>query len=109
VSVSGLRNNQSSVLFYGTSGPASLPFLGGTLCIANPLRRTMIQNSGGSAVGMDCTGQLSFDFNAWIASGADHSLRPGTQVNAQFYSRDPGFAPPNNIGLSDAVEFTIGL
>jgi hypothetical protein len=48
-----------------------------------------------------------FDFNAYVASGADPLLTAGTTVNAQFYSRDPAFPYPNNIGLTDAIEFTI--
>jgi hypothetical protein len=55
----------------------------------------------------DCTGQFHFDFNAWIQSGIDPSLVAGQEVWAQYWYRDPGFAAPNNIGLTDAVEFTI--
>ncbi|MCY2958870.1 MAG: hypothetical protein NTY35_01800 [Planctomycetota bacterium] len=106
---SNVRNLQNGILFYGTSGRASTPFLGGTLCVQAPLRRTAIQNSGGSVGTANCTGIYHFDFNAWIASGADPMLVAGVTVNCQFYSRDPAFPPPNNIGLTDALEFTIGL
>jgi hypothetical protein len=51
---------------------------------------------------------MSFDFNLWTASGVDSALQPGVRVDAQFYSRDAGFAPPNNVGLTGAIEFTIG-
>ena len=106
---SNVRNLQSGVLFYGTNGRASTPFLGGTLCVQAPLRRTGIQNAGGSGGGQNCTGLYHFDFNAWIASAADPMLVAGVTVNCQYYSRDGGFPPPNNIGLTDALEFTIGL
>jgi hypothetical protein len=66
--------------------------------------RTSIQNSGGSPA---CGGAFSFDFNAYIASGADPALVSGQQVWSQYWSRDPGFAPPDNTNLTDAVEFTI--
>ena len=49
----------------------------------------------------------NFDFNTWMAGGLDPLLLPGTMVEAQFYSRDPGFGPPNNIGLTNALEFTV--
>lgn len=107
ITASNVRNLQSGILFYGTSGRASTPFLGGTMCVQSPLRRTWIQNAGGSIGSANCSGVYHFDFNAWVASGADARLAAGTTVNCQFYSRDPGFPPPDNIGLTDALEFTL--
>jgi hypothetical protein len=104
ISASNILSNKFGLLFYGKSGPSASPFQGGTLCVAPPLVRTMVQNSGGSA---PCGGSFSLDFNAYIASGADPALVSGQQVNAQYWSRDPGFAPPDNTNLTDAVEFTI--
>ncbi len=100
-------NRVSGMLLYTTAGRASTPFGGGTLCLAQPLRRTPLLNSGGSLQGLNCSGVYSMDFAAWIASGADPALVAGTTVQAQFYSRDPGFAAPNNIGLTAGLEFTL--
>ncbi|MFT7669724.1 MAG: hypothetical protein ACI8X5_002431, partial [Planctomycetota bacterium] len=33
---------------------------------------------------------------------------PSTVVVAQFWARDSGFAQPNNVSSSDAVQFTVG-
>lgn len=107
VSASNLKNQQNGLFFYGTSGRAAVPFLGGTLCVAAPLRRTVIQNSGGSTSGTNCTGSYAFDFNVWIAGAHDPLLAPGTMVQGQYFARDPGFPAPNNVSLTDAVEFTI--
>jgi hypothetical protein len=109
VTATNLYNNKSGLLFYSTNGRVALPFLGGTLCVATPIRRTGSQSSGGTPVGADCTGHFSFDFNAWIAGGVDPLLLAGTRVDVQYYSRDPGFPAPNNVGLTNALEFTIGL
>lgn len=50
-------------------------------------------------------GAYSFQFRqSYMAS---HALGAGDSVVGQFWSRDPGFAPPQNIGLSDAIQFTI--
>jgi hypothetical protein len=108
VSASNLRNNQSGMLLYSVHGRAATPFHGGILCLAGPFNRTAVQNSGGSPAGADCTGQLSYDFNVRIASGIDPALVPGVHVDVQYYTRDSGFAPPDNIGLTNALEFTIG-
>jgi Tol biopolymer transport system component len=100
-------NQKTGMLFYSTSGSAAVPFLGGTLCLQQPVRRTSTQTSGGSNSGGDCSGSYAFDFNAWTATGVDPALTAGASVWAQFWSRDPGFPPPNNAGLSDATTFVI--
>jgi hypothetical protein len=97
-------NDKSGVHFYSKSGPISVSFQGGTLCAQAPLVRTMLQNSGGMP---PCGGSFQIDFNAYIASGKDPALVSGQQVWVQTWSRDPGFAPPDNTSLSDAVTFTI--
>ena len=107
LSASNVLNQKTGLLFYGTSGKASLPFFGGTLCVNPPLTRTTVQGSGGSSTGDDCTGQYGMDFNVWIAAGADAALVAGAVVNAQYWQRDPGFSPPNNVGITDAVQFSI--
>lgn len=105
VTASAVLNNQNGILFYG-GAPAFVPFQDGTRCVANPIARTPIQNAGGNPPPADCSGTYAFDFNAWIRSGPDPSLLPGTTVYAQFWSRDPG--SPSTTGLSDALQFTIG-
>ncbi|HTF89569.1 MAG TPA: hypothetical protein VK843_14240 [Planctomycetota bacterium] len=32
---------------------------------------------------------------------------PGTQINCQIWAGDPGFAPPADAQLSDALEFIL--
>lgn len=105
ISATLVLNQKQGLLLYGTSGPAAVPFHGGWLCVAPPRRRTPVQSSGGSSAGSNCSGAYVFDFNAWTATGSDPALIAGATVNAQYWSRDPGFAPPNNVGLTDAVEF----
>lgn len=107
VSAASFLSNTVGLFFYSTSNRTSVPFLGGTLCFGPPRRRTRVQSSGGGA-GLDCSGQYSIDFNAIIAAGLDASLVPGVTIRGQYFSRDPGFAPPLNIGLSNAIEFDIG-
>ncbi|MCC7014089.1 MAG: PD40 domain-containing protein [Planctomycetes bacterium] len=98
-------NQKTGYLFYGL-GASSTPFLGGTMCVAFPLRRTPGQSSGGTASpAVDCSGVLAFELNAWIQAGVDPALIAGGVVNAQFAYRDPGDA--FKLGLTDALQFVI--
>jgi len=99
-------NNRNGLFYYGLSGRASLPFQGGTQCVAPPVRRTNVQSSGGNPPPDDCSGVFTLDFNAWIQSGVDPNLVAGAQVHLQCWSRDPSSASGSS--LSDAVELTIG-
>jgi|GEM_PF-1384040 len=107
VQATGLLNRGAGTLLYSVHGRSAVPFGGGTMCLAGPLRRTPTMQSGGSAQVRDCSGVHSFDFAAWVASGVDASLVAGTTVCAQYYTRDPGFPAPDNVGLSDALEFIL--
>jgi len=100
-------NNKNGLFFYGLSGPAAVPFQGGTFCATAPVRRTPLLSSGGNSPPDDCSGSYSFDFNAWFDGGGDANLFAGTRVNGQFWSRDPSAA--FGTGLTNAVEFTILL
>ncbi|MBK7643347.1 MAG: hypothetical protein IPJ19_09880 [Planctomycetes bacterium] len=104
---SNVRNQKTGMLLYTLNGLQPTAFGGGTLCLRAPLHRTSALGSGGTVGGSDCSGVYSFDFNAYIASGANPAILPGVTVDAQFWSRDPGFALPNNVGLSQAVHFGI--
>ncbi len=97
-------NRKNGILFYGWT-PGVMPFQGGSKCVMAPMRRTMIQNSGGNPPPDDCSGTYTYDFNARIRSGADPLLAAGQMVYAQYWSRDP--ASPSTTGLTDAVAFLI--
>lgn len=105
--VSGTRNDQIGLFFYGTTGDQLLPFGTGWLCLAGTLSRMAVQPTGGTPPPTeDCTGVLHTDFNAWVAGGADPALSPGTSVYVQTWSRDPSLAFGSL--LSDAVGFVLG-
>ena len=94
--------NKNGLFFYGLSGALAAPFFGGTLCVTPPLRRTFIQSSSGAG---PCGGAYAFDLDAWIAGGNDPLLVPGTQLNGQFWYRDP--LDSFGVGLTDATELFV--
>lgn len=93
--------NMTGILFYG-HGQNNVPFQGGTLCAASPIKRLPPQNSGGL---LPCDGSYSVDFNAKIQDGSDPVLASGAQVNAQFWFRDT--ASSFGSGLTNALDFVI--
>ena len=98
-------NNKPGLFFWGTA-PTAVPFYGGTRCVASPARRTKAQKSGGTPPPADdCTGAYDWHFSqAYMTS---KGLSPGSVLYGQYWSRDPGFPWPNNVGLTDALQFTI--
>jgi glucose/arabinose dehydrogenase len=101
ITASNIINNRNGLLFYGY-GPAALPFQGGFICTPTPVKRTPIQLSGGTPTGTNCTGTFTFNFNAFIASGADPALQVvGSAWGAQYWSRDSG--DPFGSSLTNAV------
>jgi len=104
INATNFLNQKNGLLFY-SHAPTSVSFQGGFKCVANPTVRTPPQNSGGSSSGSSCTGTYSFDFNAWIATGFDPSLAAGSEIYAQYWSRDP--ASPSHTSLSNALRFLV--
>lgn len=102
VFVHGVTPNAAGLLFYGLA-PTSHPLHGGTLCVTQSLRRTGVQFSTVGAAG--CSSAFSYDFTPAVLAQA--GLSAGTHVYAQYWWRDGGFPAPNNVGLSDAVEFVV--
>lgn len=97
-----LRSQQAGILIYSLAGPASLPFQGGVLCLQAPITRTPVRSTGG---GFGCDGALGFEFNAWVAGGSPSPLAPGSQVWAQFWSRDPD--DPFGTNTTGAIHFQL--
>jgi hypothetical protein len=84
--------------------PNAVPFFGGTLCVGSPLTRAGAQVSG-TISGLPCLGQYLFQFDAAYMNA--QGLNAGQDVYAQYWSRDQGFAAPNNVGLTPGLHFQI--
>jgi hypothetical protein len=87
------------VLFVHGANRATLPFLGGTLCVAPPLQRTPVQFASAAA---PCAGQVVLDLSSFAASGAAPSWVVGARACFQLLYRDGVGA----LNWSDAVELT---
>lgn len=105
VLATNVLNQRTGLLFYGYA-PLAAPFQGGFKCAADPVRRTALQNAGGTpSPTNDCSGGYVFDFNVLVQSGVDPQLVLGQRVVAQYWSRDPMSA--STTGLTDAVQFHV--
>ncbi len=100
VRATGLQNQLPGTLIWSL-GPASIPFQGGTLCIAPPVIRTPAQSTGGSTGPPSCTGALGFIFGPAYAQA--HGFAVGQGLYTQVWSRDPGDAFGSS--LSNALGF----
>ena len=60
-----------------------------------------MQSSNGNSGVDDCSGVYAYHFSQFTMG--QHFMAAGTQVCAQFWSRDTGFAYPDNCGLTDAL------
>lgn len=88
------------LFFWGTSGPAAIPFLGGTLCVQPSLQRGPPLASSGPG---DCDAGYAFLFSQSVA--LQYGITPGTTVNGQFWMRDPQSPDGTGVALSNGVEF----
>jgi glucose/arabinose dehydrogenase/PKD repeat protein len=113
VRASNVRNNRLGILIYSLDGPSAAQAWGGYLCVTIPLRRTPPINSGGNpSPADDCSGVYSVDLMSFAhgllgGSPAAELLVPGTVIDAQWWGRDPGFAPPGSVTLSAGLEFVV--
>jgi hypothetical protein len=74
--------------------------------LGSPLNRTSGQGSGGGPnPPADCSGTYSFHFTPALMQ--THALVPGSVVHVQYWSRDTGYAPPENVGLTAGLRFTV--
>ena len=103
VECSSVLGQKPGVLFWSLQSAAT-PFLGGTLCVGQPLVRTQAVDSGGAA-GSNCTGflQRALDARYLLLSG----VTPGTVMHFQWWYRDPG-SSPHAVGLSDGLRVVVG-
>lgn len=104
VGATNVINNKNGLMYYGFAS-LNAPFQGGTKCVAQPSKRTAVQDSFGNAGADDCSGTYSIDVNALIQGGGDPALVVGASVYAQYWSRDP--ASPSTTGLTDGLAFTV--
>jgi len=112
VQADNVRNQKPGVLLHSFDGRTALPFQGGYICVASPIRRTPPSSSGGHLPPVsDCLAAYRIDMNAYAAgAGAGNPdpllSRAGTFVTCQWWARDPGALGGSS--LSDALQYVVG-
>ena len=94
LSTSGAQSGKAGLVLY-TSGGAripAVPFQGGLLCIASPLRRSAVITAGGGTPG-NCDASFDLDWNAFSSGSAGGNpagflSTPGQRVDLQVWGRD---------------------
>lgn len=94
LSASGAQTGKSGLVLY-TSGGARVPaapFQGGLLCIASPLRRSVVTTASGGTPG-NCDAGFDLDWNAFASGNAGGNpagflTTPGQRVDLQVWGRD---------------------
>ncbi len=103
VTANALEQGQNGIMFFGTTGPALVPFQGGSLCVTAPWYRLGAQNSGGSGA---CSGSISQKLTDMLADPQGGPLLVVNQsVNIQTWFRDP--PSPSQTGLSNGLQVGI--
>ena len=106
VTATNVRNQSPGFLVVGLNGRASMPFHGGTACVAGPWMFALPVDAGGSAPPVvDCTGTWTTDLNTWLYQNLP--LRAGTELACQWWGRDPGLSGPDAAQLSDGLLLTL--
>jgi hypothetical protein len=99
----GVPSHRAGLLLWSET-PAHVPFAGGAIYVAEPRHRTALQDSGGIPGALDCSGALSVDFDAILATG-NTGLSAGKFGFAQFWQLDP--SAPDGSALSAGLRFRI--
>jgi hypothetical protein len=108
INVTGVRSDASGLLLFGLNGRAATPLQGGgVLCVAPPLFRTPLGTGRQNPYPWNgtCANAWSMDMSLYLAS--QPMLPAGTVVNCQWWGRDPGFSAPDNVSVSNGVEFAV--
>jgi len=109
---SGVEGARPGQFFFGSSGRQALPWGNGTSlqCVVPPVVRAGILPAAGTPGA--CDGTFEQDLDAlWCPAcpKPGHNPGAGALVQAQFWYRDPLSTSNQTTGLSDAIEFLVGL
>ncbi len=95
--------------FFWSTGQDLTPFAGGALCLASPIYRLAIADSFQERFYCHDEDRLggAIRYRLDKSELANFGLVPGETFYVQAIFRDAGFAPPNDVGLTSAIEFCV--
>jgi Tol biopolymer transport system component len=103
ITASSVLPSKPGIFFWGADSAAPPFGFNGKLCVKPPLIRGPVQVSSS---GSGCEGLYTFAFTP--AYAVSHGLAAGDDFYCQYWSRDRGFGPPDDFGLTNALHVTLG-
>jgi hypothetical protein len=102
VTAANVLSEKTGMLLWSREANA-VPFVGGTLCVRQPIVRTQHQFSGGGST-TSCNGTFSFHFSQ--AFMTQNQIGASDTLHTQYWYRDPGFPLTFNVGLTQGLKFS---
>lgn len=97
--------NRTGVLFTSLSGPAAIPFQGGTLCMNAPIKRSDVLFTAGTSGACNGTFNRIINDGSPLSTGLGFDAGPGGTSYVQAWYRDPSAVDGTGIALSNAIQF----
>jgi len=102
ISTTVMEPNTPALTFFGLSAGSPAPFQGGWFCMATPVARLALKNTGGAA---SCSGVLTYALDEVLAHPAGSALGAGIVLHCQSWGRDA--LSTHGTSLSNALRFVV--
>jgi hypothetical protein len=109
IQASTVEGSKDGLFYFATNGRQASAWGNGTSlqCVLPPVQRASLLSGSGTPGA--CDGLMLQDLNAFWTAQPNKNPGAGAVVQAQLWYRDPQNTSNQTTGLSNALEFTVGL